>query len=124
MRAEQFIGRVSDGVPGLLGPVRKAVAEAAPERPPRIGGAVLEYRLLYLDWPRAGDLVELRSGLASVEAKTQRMVHWLLDPLSGRPWGVSEAVAVNFDLDTRKVVPISEAAAARLKERVTPGLTL
>ena len=111
MRAEEFIGRVSDGVPGLLGKVRKAVIEAAPQKVERVGGAVLEYRLLYLDWPRAGDHIELRSGIAAVEDKTQRMVHWLLDPVSGGVWGSAEAVAVNFDLDARKIIPIAPGSA-------------
>ena len=99
MAPEQFIGRVSDGVSGLLAPVRKAVLDALSVQPKRIGGAVLEYRLIYLDWPHVGDHVELRSGLQGFDDKTQRMNHWLLDPVSGRAWGTSEAVAVNLDLD-------------------------
>ena len=123
MRPEMFIGRVSDGVPGLLSPVRKAVTEAAAETTRRVGGAVLEYRLIYLDWPMAGDHVELRSGLRGFDDKTQRMTHWLLDPVSGRPWGVSEAVAVNFDLDARKIIPIPPAVREALAAFVTEGLT-
>ncbi len=124
MRPEMFIGRVSDGVSGLLSPVRKAVASGAPAGVKRMGAAVLEYRLIYLDWPLAGDHVELRSGLRGFDDKTQRMTHWLLDPVSGRPWGVSEAVAVNLDLDARKIVPISPEAREMLKPYVTEGLTL
>ena len=124
MRAEEFIGRVSDGVPNLLGRVRKAVTEAAPEKIARVGGAVLEYRLRYLDWPSAGDHLELRSGLAAVEDKTQRMVHWMLDPVSGKAWGSAEAVAVNFDLDARKIIPIAPEARAALEGYVVKGLTI
>jgi acyl-CoA thioester hydrolase len=51
-------------------------------------------------------------------------MHWLLDPVSGKAWGTSEAVAVNFDLDTRKVTPISEAAQAAMRTRTVPGLSL
>jgi len=124
MRPELFIGRVSDGVPGLLAPVRKAVSDAAKESPKRIGGAVLEYRLIYLAWPIAGDHLELRSGLQGFDDKTQRMNHWLLDPVSGRPWGTAEAVAVNFDLDTRKIVPIAPEARDAMQSFITPGLGL
>jgi acyl-CoA thioester hydrolase len=124
MRAEEFIGRVSDGVPGLLGRVRKAVTEAAPQKAARVGGAVLEYRLLYLDWPRAGDHLELRSGISGVEEKTQRMVHWLLDPTTGKAWGSAEAVAVNLDLDARKIIPIAPEARAALKDYIVEGLTI
>jgi acyl-CoA thioester hydrolase len=124
MRAEEFIGRISDGVPGLLDRVRKAVKAAAPEKTARMGGAVLEYRLLYLDWPRAGDHMQLRSGIAAVEDKTQRLVHWLLDPVSGGVWGSAEAVAVNLDLDARKIIPIAPEARAVLNEFVVEGLTI
>ena len=124
MRAEEFIGRVSDGVPGLLGRVRTAVLEKAPQPSARVGGAVLEYRLLYLDWPRAGDHLELRSGLSGVEDKTQRMIHWLLDPISGKAWGSAEAVAVNLDLDARKIIPIAPEARAALQDYIVQGLTI
>ncbi|MCE3290835.1 MAG: hypothetical protein K0R83_2847, partial [Caulobacter sp.] len=103
MRPELFIGRVSDGIGGLVGPLRAIVADHAPNRPARTGGAVLEYRLVQLDWPRAGERFELRSGLVGADARTMRMVHWMLDPESGKVWGTSEAVAITFDLDARKV---------------------
>ena len=114
---------MSDGVPALLAGVRERVAEASPEEGPRrIGGAVLEYRLSYLDWPRCGDHVRLCSGLAGFEDKTQRIGHWMLDPISGTPWAFAEAVAVNFDLDTRKAAVIPPAAKAIMSEYVRPDL--
>jgi acyl-CoA thioester hydrolase len=124
MRAEQFIGRVSDGVSALLAGVRERVAQASPteEGPRRIGGAVLEYRLAYLDWPRCGDHVRLCSGLAGFEDKTQRIGHWMIDPINGAPWAFAEAVAVNFDLDTRKAATIPAAAKAILSDHVRPDL--
>jgi len=124
MRAELFIGRVSDGVSGLLAPVRQAVRQNAPPGVERIGGAVLEYRLAYLAWPTVGDHIELRSGLRSVGDKTQTMVHWLLDPVSGQPWAVAEAVAVNLDLDARKVIPIAPAVRTALAPYISPHLSL
>lgn len=124
MRAEQFIGRVSDGIPRLVRSLRETVTDDAETRPARVGGAVLEYRLIHLDWPRAGDRIEIRSGLVGADARTKRLVHWLLDPQSGQAWGAAEAVAVTFDLDARKIVPISEAARERLMAQATPGLAL
>ena len=124
MGVEQFIGRVSDGIPSLVGAFRTTVAEKAPQKPGRVGGAVLEYRLVFLDWPRAGDRVEIRSGLAGVDARTQRLMHWMVDPDTGKAWGTSEAIAITFDLDARKIVAISEEAQADLAAHVTEGLTL
>jgi acyl-CoA thioester hydrolase len=124
MRPELFIGRVSDGIGGLVGPLRAIVADNAPNRPARTGGAVLEYRLVQLDWPRAGERFELRSGLVGADTRTMRMVHWMLDPESGKVWGTSEAVAITFDLDARKVVPIEEAAREALMRTAIEGLAL
>ncbi len=122
MAPEHFAGRVSDGISGLLAPVRTAVIDALPEKPARVGGAVLEYRIVYLDWPTIGDHVELRSGLAGFDGRTQRLNHWLLDPVSGRPWATSEAVAANFDLDARKIIPILSEAQAALAGYAIKGL--
>ena len=124
MRAEQFIGRVSDGISAFIGPFRDIVTAHAETPPARTGGAVLEYRLAQLAWPRAGDRVELRSGLVGTEGQAMRVMHWMLDPTTGQPWGTSEAVAVTFDLDARKVVPISEAARAELAKAAVEGLAL
>jgi acyl-CoA thioester hydrolase len=124
MRPEMFIARVSDGVPGLASLLGGALPADARDRPAKTGGAVLEYRLLHLAWPRAGDRFEIRSGLMGVEDRFQRVIHWMLDPVTGRAWGAAEAVAASFDLDTRKMIPISVEAQSRARERITPGLTL
>ncbi len=128
MRAEQFIGRVSDGVPRLAAAFRESVVEAAVEagadKPARVGGAVLEYRLLHLAWPRIGDRFEVRSGVAGVDQRAQRIVHWMLDPETGKAWGSSEAVAISLDLDARKIISINEEAQAVIRRRITPGLGL
>ena len=124
MRPEMFIGRVSDGVPKLFGEVRPGPEPVPGEPPPRIGGAVLEYRVLHLDWPQAGDGVELRSGLVDSNARTRRVVHWMVDPQSGRPWASAEAVAISFDLDRRKVVDISDEAQAAFRAASPDGLAL
>jgi acyl-CoA thioester hydrolase len=124
MRPEGFIGRVSDGIPRLMRSFRQTVTEASPAPAARVGGAVLEYRLIHLDWPRAGDRLEIRSGLKDADTRTKRMVHWMIDPETGKAWGVSEAVAVTFDLDARKMIPISEAAHVELLKHAVAGLTL
>ncbi len=124
MRVEQFIGRVSDGIPSLVGGVRDIVAGHAEPKPKRFGGAVLEYRLIHFDWPRAGDRVEIRSGLAGVDGRTQRVVHWLLDPETGKAWGTSVATAITFDLDARKIVPVSDKAQKALSKHIVKGLDL
>ncbi|MEL6567401.1 MAG: thioesterase family protein [Pseudomonadota bacterium] len=122
MWAPWFMGRVSDSVPNLLFNWRKRVAEAAGGVP--MGAAVLEYRLIYRRWPRMGDLFEIRSGLNSVAEKTHSLVHWMLDPVSGDAWMTSEAVAVTFDLEKRKVLPTPPAQMAELEEIAPKGLSI
>lgn len=124
MRTEQFIGRVSDGIGSFIHPFRDTIVEHAEQKPSRFGGAVLEYRLAYLAWPRAGDRIDVRSGLIGTDARTMRMAHWMLDPVTGKAWGTSEAVAITFDLDARKVVAVSDAARKALAANEVKGLAL
>ena len=116
-----FVGRVSDGVPALATAFR---GPRAPARPDNIGGAVLEYRIAYRVHPKAGDRFEIRSGLAAIDARTQRIVHWILDPATGLAWGSAEAVAVALDLEARKIVEITDQDRALLQPRVIAGLRL
>lgn len=124
METHQLIGHISDGITGLVTPFRQTVVDHAEEKPARIGGAALEYRTVHFAWPRVGDRFVIRSAVSGVDGKTQRLLHWMLDPATGRPWGVSEASVTTFDLDRRKIVPISDAARAIIAGRVTPGVSL
>jgi acyl-CoA thioester hydrolase len=119
MRPEIFIGRVSDGVPRL----REVLGDPG-EPPAHIGGAVVEYRLIHLDWPRAADRFEIRSGLVGIAGNAQRIVHWMVDPNSGRAWGSSEAVAVRLDLQARRIVPLDDEARRLATAAIVQGLGL
>lgn len=122
-RGEQFFGRVSDSVPNLLNAWRRAAAEAngGAVEP---AGAVVEARLVFRRWPRAGDLLEVRSGVAEVGEKTLRLVHWVVDPASGAPWASLEAVALTFDIATRKAIAPSDEARKAMNARVVQGLAV
>lgn len=120
MRTELLMARISDGIPHFFGGERPG----SDTHGSRTGGAALEYRLVHLDWPRAGDRVELRSAASGGDARFRRMTHWLLDPATGRAWGVAEAIAVSFDLETRKIITLSDEALAEADAKVIPGLAL
>tara|TARA_Y100000052_G_scaffold27549_1_gene36167 strand:+ start:13579 stop:14520 length:942 start_codon:yes stop_codon:yes gene_type:complete len=126
MLPEFFMGRISDSVPNLLGPWRDEVTKAASTESDqkRTGGAVLEFRMVYRDWPKAGDLIEVRSGLGEVKPKIHSLVHWLLNPLTGKPWITGQAYAVTFDLNTRKVIEANPDHMAMLKKHAGTGLQL
>lgn len=119
LRTEAFVGRISDGAPNLFARWRKESGDAQGKR---LGGAVLEYRLDYLRWPRVGDLVAVRSGVIELAEKTQRVIHWLLDPIGGEAWATGEVIAVTFDLDTRKSVAPPPEQRAMLMAAAIPGL--
>ncbi len=119
MRTEGFMQRLSDAVPHLF-----AAGRPGGERKPDIGGAAIEYRLVHHAWPRAGDRLELRSGRAGGNAKFQRLVHWMLDPDSGRPWASAEAISVSLDLVARKLITLSDEELAQAKTTWVEGLAL
>jgi acyl-CoA thioester hydrolase len=115
---EGMIGRVSNAMPNLLAKWREdATAEMSEidgiQR--TAGAAVLEYRLDYLAYPQRGDLTAVYSGLSQVGEKTITLSHWIMDPLTGAPWCVCEAVAVTLDLNARKIVANPPRAKAELE---------
>jgi len=127
IRAEMFIGRVSDAVPNLMTTWRKQVAEAAKAADGvarRPGAAVLEYRLAYRAWPRTGDILEIRSGVTWVKDKTHALVHWILDPQTGQAWCTCQAVAITLDLIARKAMSTPEPQRKLLEEMAIPELTI
>ncbi len=121
MRTEDFMTRLSAAVPHLFQRGRPGHGGEARQRN---GGAALEYRLIHHAWPRAGDRVEIRSGTAGGDARVRRLVHWMLDPVSGRPWCTAEAISVSFDLETRKIIVLSPEELARLDAEIVRGLAL
>ena len=120
--APWFMGRISDSVPTLLHDWRIKVASS--QAGARMGGAVLEYRLIYRKWPRAGDRYVIHTSLANVAEKTHSLSHWVLDPGTGDAWITSEAVAVTFDLEKRKVIPTPPEQIAELERLAPRGLRL
>lgn len=124
MRAEMLMSRISDGIQRVTYRHRTGAHQRENAGKSRIGGAALEYRLVYLDWPTAGDRVELRSGTKGCDARFRRLVHWLVDPDSGKPWGSAEAVVASFDLEARKILPLSEETQAAIMAEAVPGLAL
>lgn len=116
LRPDHFIGRVSDSAPNLLAGWREETAAVNAGAAP--AGAVVEARLVFRRFPRAGELIEIHSGVAEVGEKTLRLVHWLVDPESGAAWASMEAVALTFDIATRKAIAPSPEARARLQKRL------
>lgn len=124
LRLEGFLTAVTDGMPLVGSTVRGDLADYIDLPAERIGGAMIEYRLLYHRYPRAGDRFELRSGLADVGGRTMRIVHWLIDPETGLPWFSGEGVTLSFDLEARKALAIPPEAQQEMREILVPGLAI
>lgn len=114
LRGEHVFGRVSDSVPHLLRSFRETLASDGVTP----AGAVVEARIVFRRWPRAGDLIEIYSGVAEVGDKTLRLVHWLCDPETGAAWASIEAVNLTFDIATRKTIAPRADVRAALAKRV------
>jgi acyl-CoA thioester hydrolase len=123
---EFFIGRLSDSIAHLLQPWREEVGQAAKARGEMVtmGGAVLEYRLIYRRWPRPGDRFVIRSSRGFQKEKVHSFVHWLVDPDSGEAWCTTEAVAVALNLETRKILPATPGLIEALAKVAPAGLSL
>ncbi|KCZ92901.1 hypothetical protein HJO_08097 [Hyphomonas johnsonii MHS-2] len=117
-----IIGRISDSVPNLLFDWRNRVAGADKGR--RMGAAVLENRLRYHRWPKAGDLFEIYTSLGGTAEKTHSLVHWMMDPATGKPWATSQVVAITLDLEKRKAMPTPPDMLAELETLAPRGLSL
>jgi len=115
-----FIGRISDSVPNLLYEWRQKIANNPDGKP--AGGAVLEYRLVYRRWPQAGDVYQVHTSFGGEFGKAHALNHWVMDPLSGKAWVTCQAVAVTFDLETRKVIPPKPEHMDLLKQLAPQGL--
>jgi acyl-CoA thioester hydrolase len=121
---EFFLGRLSDSIAHLLNPWREQVAEAirAKGEAVRMGGAVVEYRLVYRRWPMPGDRFVIRSGRGFQKEKTHSFVHWVMDPDSGEAWCTAEAVAVALNLETRKIMTATPELVKSLADVAPAGL--
>jgi len=117
MTEAAFMARVSDGIGHLFQSLRSV-------RGAGVGGAALEYRYVFHERPRLGDVIEVRSGLKGLGRKTTHLCHWIFNVETGRCAATSEAVAIAFDLTTRKSLDISPEARAALEQRIVPDLSV
>jgi len=126
MMPEFFMGRLSDSVGHLLRPWREQMAQQAEARGEvvRMGGAVLEYRLVYRRWPRSGERFVIRSGRGFQKEKVHSFVHWIMDPETGDAWCTAEGVAVALNLETRKIMPATQEMMGVLAGLAPDGLTV
>ncbi|MEN0652768.1 MULTISPECIES: thioesterase family protein [Hyphobacterium] len=119
MRPEFLIGKVSDSVANFVQafPDRSLNDEADPK-----GGALLECRIRVRRYPRPGDGFAVRSALSGGTDKVRQIVHWVLDPLTGKPWWTVEGIAATLNLRTRRIEAATPAELQDIAKAVRDGL--
>jgi acyl-CoA thioester hydrolase len=124
MTPDQMLARIYASVGTLLRQSQDAVLQAEPDLKGRLGGAAVEYRVVYHAWPGAGERVEMRSGHRELTPKMRRVIHWLLDPTSGQPWATAEMVSLFLDLKARRSLTLPDHALRAMDIEPIPVLGL
>lgn len=119
MRPEFLIGKVSDSVANFVQafPDRRASEGEDPK-----GGALLECRIRVRRFPRTGDGYMVRSALSGGTDKVRQLVHWVLDPRTGKPWWTVEGIAATLNLRTRRIEAATPAELDDISKAVRDGL--
>lgn len=124
MLPHAFVGAIADSVRNIITPLRELAASHSERRGPHFGAAALEFLIRLDDAPSSGDCWEVRTGLVRADSRTMSIVNWMLDPFSDRAFGSMEVIAICFDLEARKLIPISPPALAEMQNWSVPSLTL
>lgn len=124
MLPHAFVGAMADGVRNIITPLRELAQRHSDRSGPHFGSAALEFQIVNSGWPRAGDCYDIRAGLEKADARTQSLITWMLDPFTGRSFGAMQVIAICFDLEARKLMPVSAAALEEMDGLVVPSLSL
>ena len=112
------MGRISDGISHFWLPLQTG------PRPAGVGGAALEYRLVFHSWPRLSDVIEVRSALSALSNKVLSITHYVFDVATGECVASGQAAVVWFDLEARKAAELPADVRAQLAGRVIADLPL
>jgi len=118
MATHAYMGVISDSIPNLLAETRGEDRSKS-----GTGGAALEYRFVYRRAPRVGDVLALRTGIKDIASKAYTFCHWMFDRATGEAVATAEAVAIAFDLEARRAIPIPDSMRADLEKVIVPGLS-
>lgn len=122
MRAEFAFGKISNSVIHLESGFPEQWAAFRDNQPLTAASAVLEARLNFRRFVRAGTGYVVRTGLAGVTDKVRRLVHWVCDPATGAPLWTMEAVGCLLDLETRRLKRADPGALAAMQAAIIPDL--
>jgi len=85
-------------------------------------GVLLEIRHRFHTFPSSGDPFILCSGVLGAEEKIRQLVHHIVNPISGVPYGSFIAVNGLIDLEKRRLVVPNKEIVKTLKKAAIPNL--
>ena len=122
MRLEYAFGKISDGVLHYMHVFPELADAYRADGPLKFSSAVLEARLNFHHFPRAGTAYNFHSGLSYADEKIRTLVHWVTDSRTGEPLWSMQAVACTMDLQARKMVRLSDETLKEIQSAVIAGL--
>lgn len=118
MQPRFFTGCIINAISHLLQPRNVSVEVET------LGGAAIENRIVYRLYPRAGDVLTIRSAISAIGDKTYEWMHSLFNYETGLMLASSKSVAIPMDLEKRKSIPIPDFFRARLASHLVAGLEI
>ncbi len=85
-------------------------------------GVLLEIRHRIHNFPTSGQPFIICSGIEYADTKIRRLIHHIVNPVTGRPYGSYIAVNALIDLEKRKLALPSPEVQAILQQRIIPNL--
>ena len=112
-RTTSSIAWFNEGWPEFLDPAYQEGGMSA---------ALLEMRAVVHHYPQRGDAYAYLPALVSANNYTREFVHNIIDPVSGKSWVSMQASGCKFNLNTRKLVKVTEDEIADLKASMRPDV--
>lgn len=113
-RTTETIAHMSDGYPEFLDPEYHASGKS---------GALLEAQLFINRRAEAGDGYRFYSGIVEGNIYTRKLIHNVVDVVTGENIFSMIGDGCLFDLKTRKLIKATEAQVAVLQKNIVKGLT-
>ena len=120
MQMSGYMAAISNGITNFFIHLR----DDGTPREDGIGGAALEYRFIYHQTPKIGDILVVHSGLKGIQGKASSYVHWMFNAETGECVATAEAVAVSLDLKARKAVALPDNVRDAMLKKAIPNLSV
>lgn len=88
----------------------------------RFAWAWLESRVVRVEPPRAGDVLQAINAEVGIQSKTRHSRRWIFNTRTGNIAALDDTIGIALDLDARKSIPIPTKVRAMLEGQHVPEL--